>query len=137
MCGFVFSNTETGRLLSRSGESSRVRKAFLFGARSRLYGLRTWLDGAFPCWDSWKALEVPGGAPLFCHQTQEAQGLKHSAVVGCGGRGCLAGRVPSSKLITATTSSKKPPLSPPEPRPISTLVTWSSALSLLISEKGQ
>ena len=133
MCGFVFSSTETGRLLSRSGESSRVRKAFLFGARSRLYGLRTWLDGAFPCWDSWKALEVPGGAPLSCHQTQKAQGLKRSAAVG----GCLAGRVPSSKLITATASSKKPPLSPPEPRPISTLVTRSSALSLLISEKGQ
>lgn len=29
MCGFVFFSTGTGRLLSRSGDSSRVRKAFL------------------------------------------------------------------------------------------------------------
>lgn len=71
----------TGRLCSQSGDSSRVRKAFLlFDARSRLCGLRTWPDGAFPRWDSWKALGVPGAVPLSHHQIQEAQGAGVRAI---------------------------------------------------------
>lgn len=59
-CVVSASSAQALGLLSRSGDSSRVRKAFLlFGARWRLCGLRAWPDGTFPCWDSRKALEVP------------------------------------------------------------------------------
>lgn len=93
----------TGRLFSQSGDSSRVRKAFLlFDARSRLCGLRTWPDGTFPRCDSWKALGVPGAALSSHHQTQGAPGA--------GVRGYQAGRVP-----ILMNSSQPPPL--PRSRP--------------------
>lgn len=51
--------------------------------------MRTWPHGAFPRWDSWKALDVPRVAPFSHHHSQGTQGPKRSAEV----RGCQAGRV--------------------------------------------